>query len=113
MTKAGFCPPARFFEAAASGTPIVSDGWEGLETFLEPGSEIVVVQSTEDVLKALEMSGGDRARIAAGARRRILAHHTSTTRAHELVAMLTDPAVLLRAGTGAIEPMPEVRTDSA
>jgi spore maturation protein CgeB len=113
MAKAGFCPPARLFEAAASGTPIVSDGWEGLETFLDPGTEIVVVQSTEDVLKALEMSGGDRARIAAGARRRILAHHTSTTRAHELVAMLTDPAVQWRGGTGAIEPMPEARSHPA
>ena len=30
MKKAGYSPSARLFEAAACGTPIISDLWEGL-----------------------------------------------------------------------------------
>lgn len=90
MAKYGFCPSERLFEAAACGTPILTDAWEGLERFFEPGREIVVVTSSEDVERALGMSGGDRARIATAARRRVLARHTATTRAHELATILAD-----------------------
>ena len=42
MTRArhgrhGYCPSGRLFEAAACGTAIVSDDWEGLDTFFTPG----------------------------------------------------------------------------
>ena len=36
MAEMGYCPPGRLFEAAACGAPIVSDTWDGLETFFEP-----------------------------------------------------------------------------
>jgi glycosyltransferase involved in cell wall biosynthesis len=86
----GYCPSARLFEAAACGTPIVVNAWDGIETFFEPGSEVLVAHSTEDVLRALTLSPSERARIAAASRRRALAHHTSTTRARELVGHLTE-----------------------
>lgn len=33
MRNAGYSPSVRVFEAAACGTPIISDNWPGLETF--------------------------------------------------------------------------------
>ena len=45
MAEMGYCPSGRLFEAAACGTPIVSDWWEGLDHFFEPGKEILVAKS--------------------------------------------------------------------
>ena len=42
MAEMGYCPSGRLFEAAACGTPILSDAWEGLDQFYRPGAEIVV-----------------------------------------------------------------------
>ncbi|HWI57760.1 MAG TPA: glycosyltransferase, partial [Bacillota bacterium] len=36
MIEAGYSPSVRLFEAAACGTPIISDFWEGLDSFFEP-----------------------------------------------------------------------------
>src|SRR5205085_6433901 len=33
MVRAGYSPSVRLFEAAACGTPIITDYWTGLETF--------------------------------------------------------------------------------
>jgi spore maturation protein CgeB len=53
MVRAGWSPSVRLFEAAACGVPIVSDWWEGLDSFFQPGREILVVRSAEDVLDAI------------------------------------------------------------
>ena len=37
MIRAGYSPSVRLFEAAACGTPIISDVWAGLDTLLRPG----------------------------------------------------------------------------
>ncbi|MGE0527382.1 MAG: glycosyltransferase, partial [Bdellovibrionales bacterium] len=42
MAHNGYCPSGRLFEAAACGAPILSDYWEGLDLFFEPGREILV-----------------------------------------------------------------------
>ena len=34
MAASGYCPSGRFFEAAACGTPILTDDWEGLRRVL-------------------------------------------------------------------------------
>ncbi len=86
MVAAGWSPSVRLFEAAACGTPIVSDRWAGIETLLEPGREIVLADSTEDVLAALRMPEDARLEMAARARARILAEHTAAHRAAELEA---------------------------
>src|SRR5581483_548045 len=39
MVRAGYSPSVRLFEAAACGVPIISDYWQGLETFFQPGEE--------------------------------------------------------------------------
>lgn len=89
MAAFGWCPSGRLFEAAACGTPIVSDWWEGLDEFFSPGREIIVVRTTEDVLAVLERSDSDLARLGAAARERVFACHTAERRAAELEKVLS------------------------
>jgi spore maturation protein CgeB len=89
MAALGWCPSGRLFEAAACGTPIVSDWWEGLDEFFAPEQEIIVVRTTEDVLAALERSDTELSRIGAAARERVLAGHTAARRASELEMLLS------------------------
>jgi spore maturation protein CgeB len=82
MIRAGFSPSVRLFEAAACGTPIISDTWNGIDTFLEPGREIVLAQNAADVIEVLEgWNEGQRSAMAEAARQRILAEHTASHRA--------------------------------
>jgi len=89
MARSGYCPSGRFFEAAACGTPILTDWWEGLHEFFAP-DEILTVSSTDDVLAALAMDDRELARMASRARRRTLAEHTGERRAGELMAYLQE-----------------------
>ncbi|MGD9617850.1 MAG: glycosyltransferase [Alphaproteobacteria bacterium] len=90
MAESGWCPSGRLFEAAACAAPILSDWWEGLDAFFAPGSEILVVYSTEDVLAALDRDDGELRRIGETARERALSEHTAERRAAELVELLSD-----------------------
>jgi spore maturation protein CgeB len=88
MARHGYCPSGRLFEAAACGTPVISDRWRGLESFFTPGEEILVAGSAEDTLAALELSEAERRRLATRARERTLDEHTARHRGRELVAAL-------------------------
>lgn len=90
MASFGWCPSGRLFEAAACGAAVISDRWEGLEAFFEPGREILVADDIDDVLAALARR--DLAQISEAARRRTLAEHTSDRRAAELLRMLDETA---------------------
>jgi spore maturation protein CgeB len=91
MINAGYSPSVRFFEAAACGTPIVSDYWKGLETFFRPGEEILVAKSADETLRYLrDLSETQRAGIAQRARARVLASHTARDRARELEAYVLE-----------------------
>ena len=83
MARYGYCPSGRLFEAAACGVPIVSDYFEGLETFFEPGSELLCVHSTDEVLGALALPEEDLRRFARAARERVLTEHTAECRVNE------------------------------
>jgi spore maturation protein CgeB len=85
MIAAGYSPSVRLFEAAACGVPIISDDWPGLATLLEPGREILIARTSGDVLDWLhDLPDEQRTAIAARARTRVLASHTSDHRAMEL-----------------------------
>jgi spore maturation protein CgeB len=84
MVEYGFCPSGRLFEAASCGTPIVSDVWEGLETFFAIGTEILPVRNRGDVIAALSLSDRELAVLAEAARARTLTHHTAEHRVAEL-----------------------------
>ncbi len=85
MIRAGFSPSVRLFEAAACGTPIVSDIWDGIETLFQPDREIVLARDAENVLALLVDGSEDQRRaLATGARGRVLAEHTAAHRAETL-----------------------------
>jgi spore maturation protein CgeB len=84
MARYGYCPSGRLFEAAACGAPLLSDGWEGLESFFEPGRELLRVENAEDVTAAMERSDEELKTMATLARERTLAEHTGDRRVIEL-----------------------------
>jgi spore maturation protein CgeB len=88
MIRAGYSPSVRLFEAAACGTPIISDPWPGLETLFADGKEIMVADTAESVVATLAMPESRRRNIGEQGRRRILREHTSRHRAAELEGLL-------------------------
>ena len=85
MVRAGYSPSVRLFEAAACGTPIISDNWPGLEDIFAPGEEILIARDGAESLSYLrEIPQHRRRRIGLAARRRVLTAHTATHRAAEL-----------------------------
>lgn len=85
MIRAGYAPSVRLFEAAACGTPIISDYWEGLDSFFAFDSEILVARSTRDTLDILQqLSEEERKAIGERARQKVLARHTAAHRALEV-----------------------------
>jgi spore maturation protein CgeB len=88
MAAVGYCPSGRLFEASACATAVVSDWWEGLDSFFEPGCEVLIARDTADVLAALDLSVDQRYRIGHAGRERTLACHTATARARELELLL-------------------------
>lgn len=105
MARMGYCPSGRLFEAAACGTPVITDRWEGIDDFFRPGSEIVIADGTQDCIDAIELPDAELRRIGRGARARALGAHTADHRAHELERLLeaalshAEPARLSAAAT--------------
>jgi len=103
MAAMGFCPSGRLFEAAACGTPVVTDAWDGLDTFFEPGREILVARGPDDVTAALDLDGDTRRQIGRRARERTLAQHSAQARADELIQIVRNH-VGDHSGSGAGQP---------
>ena len=87
MARMGHCPSGRLFEAALCGTPIVTDRWDGIEAFFEPGREILVADGASDVIEALELPSVTLDAVASRARERALAEHTAAHRARRMVEL--------------------------
>lgn len=90
MAEAGWCPSGRFFEAAACGTPILTDWWEGLESFFTPGEELCVVSDAGQVIAALRADPFSLAQVARRARERTLDEHTGEVRAEQMLRYFDD-----------------------
>lgn len=88
MADMGYCPSGRLFEATACGVAVVSDVWQGLDSFFEPGTEILRAFETADILNALERSPEELNLIAQAGRERTLRDHTADARTRELEAIL-------------------------
>ena len=85
MIASGYSPSVRLFEAAACGTPIISDYWDGLEKIFAIGKEIFVSHSAEETLSIIrELPEHDRIGAGNRARERTLSSHTAMHRAKEL-----------------------------
>lgn len=86
MIALGHSPSVRLFEAAACGAPIISDRWDGLTDLLPDGQAILIADTTEQVIDILQRTSAARSQdIADTARRIVLATHTGSARARELV----------------------------
>lgn len=103
MKAMGYCPSGRLFEAAACGAPILSDTWEGLDRFFAPGEEILLAETSDEALAALDRSPEELRRIAAQGRERVLGEHTALHRVIELEAALE----------AALAPLPETEETQA
>ena len=91
MVANGYSPSVRLFEAAACGTPVISDRWDGLEELFPNGVAILLAEDSDDVVSLLLERDEDwRSSVAAAARRRVLAAHTGRKRAEELLFCLGD-----------------------
>ena len=88
MVAAGYSPSVRLFEASACATPIISDRWTGLDSILSIGREIVVADTTEQVLEYLRWPDARRRQIGTAARHHVLKAHTAGHRAAQLEAMV-------------------------
>ena len=85
MADYGYSPATRVFEAAGAGACMISDRWTGIESFLEPGQEVLLADSGDDVAKQLaRLTKADAQRIGQAARRRVLAEHTYRHRAKQV-----------------------------
>jgi spore maturation protein CgeB len=94
MARYGFSPATRVFEAAGAGACLITDAWEGIERFLEPGREVLVATSGDEVAAHLRALTPDRARaIGASAMRRVLDEHTYGHRVEQLEALLEGAGV--------------------
>src|ERR1051326_8955697 len=75
MARMGYCPSGRLFEAAACGAAMVSDEWDGLDSFFEAGRELIVARTTDDVIAAMQLPPDELASIAQDRRQRALSAH--------------------------------------
>lgn len=102
MVRAGWSPSIRLFEAAACATPIISDWWDGLETFFTPYEEILPAASGRDALLYLrDLAETERRRVAEAGRQAVLDRHTAARRALELERHVEEAARRRRGGDGA------------
>ena len=89
MAEIGFSPATRVFEAAGAAACVITDAWEGIELFFEPGREILVARDGQDVADHLSALTPEGARaIGQSARIRCLADHSYTRRAKQVDALL-------------------------
>lgn len=105
MATNGWSPATRMFEAAGAAACQVTDPWRGIEEFFEPGEEILVATSGEEVARIARATDPATARrIGEAARRRALQCHTYDQRATLVDAILrTRPAAAVEITGGAEE----------
>lgn len=91
MAQIGFSPATRVFEAAGAAACLITDAWEGIEMFLEPGDEVLVARDGHDVADHLASLTPDRAAaIGRAALERVLAEHTYDLRAARVDEVLRE-----------------------
>ncbi len=95
MARFGFSPATRVFEAAGAGACLITDAWEGIELFLEPGREVLVAKDGHEVAEHVRALTPSQARsIGLAARRHVLAEHTYDHRALQVEAILQEHLAL-------------------
>lgn len=101
MAGVGFSPPTRIFEAAGAGACLITDNWKGIQTFFEPGEQILVAATAQEIVQYLRSVSSAQARqIGEHMRQRALRDHTYSLRALEFNALVSHkkPAAMSLAG---------------
>ncbi len=89
MARYGFSPATRVFEAAGAGACLITDCWEGIDMFFEPGRELLVARNGTEVAELVRDLTPVRARqVGNAALRRVLSDHTYTQRAKKVDSVL-------------------------
>jgi len=82
MARYGFSPATRVFEAAGAAACLITDHFDGIETFFEPEKELLVARSGDNVADIVQTLTPQRAKaIGDAAYTRVLAEHTYDHRA--------------------------------
>jgi spore maturation protein CgeB len=107
MVRAGYSPSVRLFEAAACGTPVITDYWHGLETIFSIGKEILIARSTREALRYVrEMKESECLALGGRAMKRILRDHTAQRRAAQLETYILRAAMSRTGAALASRPQP-------
>jgi spore maturation protein CgeB len=89
MASNGWSPATRVFEAAGAAACLITDAWEGIDYFLEPGREVLVARDGAEVAEIVNTLTIERAReIGRNALKRVLAEHTYAHRARQVSDIL-------------------------
>jgi spore maturation protein CgeB len=89
MARNGFSPATRVFEAAGAAACLITDAWEGIDAFLDPGTEVLVARDAGEVAAHVErLDAATAGRIGAAARQRVLGEHTYAHRALQFESLL-------------------------
>jgi spore maturation protein CgeB len=93
MVANGWSPATRVFESAGAGACLITDRWQGIDLFLEPGTEVLVAADGADVAQYVADLTPARARaIGRAARERVLREHTYRQRAEQVERILSPRA---------------------
>jgi spore maturation protein CgeB len=93
MAGVGFSPPTRIFEAAGAGVCMITDAWTGIDCFFQPGKEILVARSAEEIVRFLRMTSPEEAvKIGFAMRERAMRDHTYAQRASQVSKILSQAA---------------------
>ena len=93
MVAAGWSPSVRLFEAAACRTSLISDWWEGIESFFPPGEAAVIAQGSSDVVTALtRLDRRQCEALAECAYRRVAGAHSAAARARTFIEAIESVA---------------------
>ena len=91
MARVGFSPPTRVFEAAGAAACVITDSWDGIDEFFQPGVEILCGASGFEVSETLkQLTDESAAQIGRAMLARALSQHTYASRALEVQTALTD-----------------------
>jgi spore maturation protein CgeB len=91
MASVGFSPPTRVFEAAGAGACLITDSWAGIDKFFQPGREILVANTAEEIVSLLRSTGAEDAeKIGSAMRQRALHDHTYAQRAAQVSQQLSE-----------------------
>lgn len=99
MARVGFSPPTRVFEAAGAGACVITDEWDGIESFFLPEKEILIASSAQHVVNHLRrLSAHQASQIGIAMRARALRNHAYKLRAEQVQAALAELFATERAG---------------